>query len=368
MNPEPVNAPFPYFGGKRRAAPEIWRRFGPVTSYIEPFGGSLAVLLACPYGPRPREIANDLDGAVVNFFRACRSHPEVTAWYADWPTTHLDLTARKRFVLERLEGLTERLRDDPEYCDPQVAGYWVWCVCNDIGHFGDKYVNKMPAVDGGGLSAQAGGMPCMADGQGLNAQARTLDGMPTVHHQAGGEGLSAQATRLEGLEELEPTTPYPPCSGQRPLRWLKQLQARLFRTYLLCKDWRGIYSPSVLGQAPKVMESQKPPLTGIFFDPPYGTQGRHSVYRNDSLTLAEEVREVALRIASPTVRVALAAYQEDYPEGMPEGWDCYVWRTAQNRKNLVDSEYSRTEVVWFSPSCIPPEPNPQANFLNLLEE
>ena len=39
-------APFPYFGGKRRAAPTIWREFGDPSGYVEPFAGSAAVLLA----------------------------------------------------------------------------------------------------------------------------------------------------------------------------------------------------------------------------------------------------------------------------------------------------------------------------------
>ena len=39
-------APFPYFGGKRRAAPIVWRALGDPSGYVEPFAGSAAVLLA----------------------------------------------------------------------------------------------------------------------------------------------------------------------------------------------------------------------------------------------------------------------------------------------------------------------------------
>jgi len=39
-------APFPYFGGKRRAAPIVWRRLGDPSGYVEPFAGSAAVLHA----------------------------------------------------------------------------------------------------------------------------------------------------------------------------------------------------------------------------------------------------------------------------------------------------------------------------------
>lgn len=48
-------APFPYFGGKRRAAPMIWPRLGDTPNYIEPFAGSLAVLLARPQGLPERQ-------------------------------------------------------------------------------------------------------------------------------------------------------------------------------------------------------------------------------------------------------------------------------------------------------------------------
>lgn len=40
-----LKAPFPYFGGKRVVAPEVWRRFGDTPNYVEPFFGSGAVLL-----------------------------------------------------------------------------------------------------------------------------------------------------------------------------------------------------------------------------------------------------------------------------------------------------------------------------------
>ena len=40
-----IQQPFPYFGGKRTVAPEIWRRFGDVRNYVEPFFGGGGVLL-----------------------------------------------------------------------------------------------------------------------------------------------------------------------------------------------------------------------------------------------------------------------------------------------------------------------------------
>ncbi len=34
-----LKAPFPWFGGKSRVAPDVWARFGDVANYVEPFFG-----------------------------------------------------------------------------------------------------------------------------------------------------------------------------------------------------------------------------------------------------------------------------------------------------------------------------------------
>ena len=66
-----LKAPFPYFGGKGRAAPIIWRALGDPSGYVEPFAGSAAVLLARPeFKGRRVETLNDLDGWLVNVWRA----------------------------------------------------------------------------------------------------------------------------------------------------------------------------------------------------------------------------------------------------------------------------------------------------------
>ena len=94
-----LKAPFPYFGGKSRVAREVWARFGNVRNYVEPFAGSLAVLLARPHMPGV-ETVNDLDGFVANFWRALQHDPEGVAGYADYPVSELDLHARHKWLIE----------------------------------------------------------------------------------------------------------------------------------------------------------------------------------------------------------------------------------------------------------------------------
>jgi len=45
-----LRAPFPWFGGKSKVAEVVWRAFGYVPNYVEPFAGSLAVMLGRPHG------------------------------------------------------------------------------------------------------------------------------------------------------------------------------------------------------------------------------------------------------------------------------------------------------------------------------
>ena len=71
-----VRPPFTYYGGKTSLAPTIARLLPTHKTYVEPFFGSGAVLFA--KAPSVHEVVNDLDGAVVAFWRCLRDRlPEL---------------------------------------------------------------------------------------------------------------------------------------------------------------------------------------------------------------------------------------------------------------------------------------------------
>lgn len=69
-----MKPPFPYYGGKQLIADRITALFPEHRHYVEPYAGSLAVLLS-----KPRvtfETVNDLDGRLINFWRVLRERPD----------------------------------------------------------------------------------------------------------------------------------------------------------------------------------------------------------------------------------------------------------------------------------------------------
>lgn len=68
-----MKPPMSYFGGKTILAPAIARMLPPHRHYVEPYCGSLAVLLSKV--PSSMETVNDLDAALVTFWRVLRDRP-----------------------------------------------------------------------------------------------------------------------------------------------------------------------------------------------------------------------------------------------------------------------------------------------------
>lgn len=68
-----MRPPFPYFGGKQSVAADIVDLLPTHRHYVEPFAGSLSVLLA--KAPAKFETVNDLHGELMTFWRVLRERP-----------------------------------------------------------------------------------------------------------------------------------------------------------------------------------------------------------------------------------------------------------------------------------------------------
>ena len=125
-----IKAPFPYFGGKSKAAALIWSRIGAdIGNYVEPFFGSGAVWLGRPAEFSGWATANDIDGLVCNFWRAVKHYPEATAAAADCLIHEAELHARHLELVDRKADLSARLMGNPDYCEIDLAGWWAWGAC-----------------------------------------------------------------------------------------------------------------------------------------------------------------------------------------------------------------------------------------------
>ena len=103
MAKQTLKSPWPYEGGKTRWSERIWQAFGDTPDiapsiYLEPFAGSLAVLLGNPNGPAKREVICDTNPGIANFWRSIQCDPDAVARWADYPTIHHDLTARNAWL------------------------------------------------------------------------------------------------------------------------------------------------------------------------------------------------------------------------------------------------------------------------------
>lgn len=131
----PLKPPFPWFGGKRWLAPLLWEHLGAdVRRYIEPFAGGLAVLLGRPGGVQPkfREVVNDEYGHLLNAWRSLQKHPHLVASICGGFAHEAELHARTRALLKVAAEVKEKLMSDPDYCDPMLGAWWLWCVSTHL--------------------------------------------------------------------------------------------------------------------------------------------------------------------------------------------------------------------------------------------
>lgn len=312
-----LKAPFPWFGGKSRAAKLIWPRFGNTPNYVEPFAGSLAVLLNRPHDPG-NEIVNDKDKYVANAWRAIQADPDAVAGFADWPVNECDLHARHRWLHKQVE-FRQRMENEPDYFDAKIAGWWIW-----------------------GLSCWIGDNFCRPKDQ---------EALP---HLTGGKGVARKVPHLTGgkgdVNEESPSAASDgrPRSGSQSanlLVWFNALADRLRFTKICCGDWSRVCTKaSTYGQG----------LTAVLLDPPYDTDGHDDVYGDMSRGISSTVREWAIENGSnKLMRIALCGYEGEH--AMPDDWDCVEWKAAGGYGNQSGNENAKRERIWFSPNCLKPQ-------------
>ena len=284
-----LRAPFPWFGGKSRAADLVWRALGDVANYVEPFAGSLAVLLARPHAPRV-ETVNDLDCYLANFWRAVSHDPDAVARFADWPVNEADLHARHKWLLGRRESLAGMLDADPDAFDAKVAGWWVW-----------------------GLSCWIGDGWC-----GEGKPSRKMPHLSRPGHGAHAVNASVAAD-------------------------YRNLRSRLRRVRVACGDWRRIVAESVT-------RSPGTPC-GVFLDPPYAEGNQQYAAGGTGTGLSADVRAWAIDNGDHRwLRIVLAGYEGEH--AMPRGWRSIEWKALGGYGNAAGNENAARERLWLSPHCL----------------
>jgi hypothetical protein len=233
-----LKCPYPFAGGKKKVAALIWERLGDADNVIEPFAGSLAVLLARPTPPRV-ETVNDQNHFISNFWRAIQADPEQVAYWANSPVSEADLHARHRYLLgldvptpecavpERYRrhpllertyrdahadawrsrhpspaaAFRERVRQDPHFFDAKFAGWFCWGICCWIG---SGWCDERSQVTPEGADATSQQMPAIGSG------ARGLQYGRGVH----------------GRGPADPTAKRPMLAGDNPGSYGKGVHAR----------------------------------------------------------------------------------------------------------------------------------------------
>ena len=265
-----------------------------MVNYVEPFAGSLAVLLARPTEPRI-ETVNDLDCHIANFWRAVQSDPDAVAKWCDWPVNEADLHARHLWLVQGLPAHRERMMTEPDYFDAKIAGWWVWGICQWIGAgwcAERKPSRKLPHVGDAGMGVHRK-LPHVGD--------------------AGRGGL------------------------------FEELTARLRRVRVCCGDWSRVTGDSV---------TWRNGLTGVLLDPPY--QDGDMEYVAGHGNVSQDVAKWAIENGdNPLMRIALCGYEGEHV--MPASWECVPWKAKGGyggQSQDHNNPNAKRERIWFSPHCL----------------
>lgn len=343
-------APFPYFGGKRRAAPIIWQALGDPGGYIEPFAGSAAVLLARPqFTGRRVETINDADGWLVNMWRAIQHDPREVAEHAAGPVTEIDYHARLAWLQERrTPELVSWLEGDPEARDAKAAGWWLYVAACGIG---DPWDGGGPwrVIDGHLVNTQAhpSDLACNTCGRTLY-YCRCGQGIhrELPHLGDAGKGIHRALPHLGDAGRVNRSSYEPETHEQQIARYLDALAERLARVRITCGSWERVVKPSVT--RPRTGGDS---CTAILLDPPYSTSG--DLYAGTTgASVAEEVRAWCITAKDPSLRIILCGYDDEHQELESHGWRMIEGKAGSGSGYSTRRDNGRRERLWLSPSCI----------------
>ena len=322
--PTTLTAPFPWFGGKSRVSRLVWERFGDVPNYVEPFAGSMAVLLGRPHAAKV-ETVNDKDALLCNFWRAIAFDPEATAGWANWPVNESDLHARHAWLVQQKAELKALLEGNPHYFDAKLAGWWVW-----------------------GINSWIGDNWCCGKGPWNVVEGRLARGNSAA-------GISRKRIELGNNGKGINRTIGRPDRGAYSLHLFESLSTRLRDVRVACSEW-----DCVLGNLVTAGHG----LTAVLLDPPYDGELRNMNYATDQLGISKRVRDWAIANGqNPLLRIALCGFEGEHV--MPADWECVEWKTRGgygSQGTGLGRENASKERVWFSPACLKPARSQQSTF------
>lgn len=283
-----MKAPFPYAGGKAKWAATIWIYFGRPTVYAEPFAGSIACLLSRPDPPARREIICDTEGGVVNFWRAVRKDPDTVARWADCPTWHDELLARKAWFYAWSDAHSEQLAADMDYCCPKAAGIWAWChSVSFMGLFQNRADKSVPLV------------------QAVGGHASGVSRGTQLHRNLVGH--------------------------------MRSLGERLEDVIVLNASWEAAVTPA------KLARNAKWSVVAVLMDPPFAHPEGIRYYRDQERKASDDAYEWSLEHGEDD-RIGFCCNVGDYP--VPPGW------TAETRDFQRGSARGARDQIMFSPACL----------------
>jgi len=304
------SAPFTYFGRKSLIAPRVWSLFGDVKTYVEPFAGSLAVLLHRPSGFKGSETVNDYSCHVVNAWRTIQSNPKGLAELCVAPASEVNTEAQHYALVRDEMSLRDKL-GDPHYYDTEKAAWWMkgqneYIGCGwSSGHGPWKWSREdgwIKRTGGKGVNRQ---LPHLGAGKGVNRQLPHLgDEGKGVNRQLlhlGDEGTGERAKRIAWLMD-----------------WFSALSDRLCRVRITCGDWKRL--------ANSKSATTKHGVTALFLDPPYG--GTEYVY-GDKTPVSQSVNEWCAAIDDQKLRVVLCGRGSEHDNLIDAGWQKEEWKTRK---------------------------------------